>query len=194
MNTTANYLPDDVLSTGEVAKLCAVNFRTVIRWAEKGLLPSYRLPGRGDYRVKVADLRQFLLSNQMPVPAAIAPLQRKALVIDDEPAMAAAIERCLKRAGFEVATATSGFAAGLMVPQFGPSLITLDLRMPALDGFAVLELLAHTRLPVKPKVLVISADSEARLAESLQRGADMAIAKPFTNEQLLEAINKMLFI
>ncbi len=41
----------DVLTTGEAARICGVNFRTVLRWIDRGLLPAYKLPGRGDRRV-----------------------------------------------------------------------------------------------------------------------------------------------
>ncbi|MDO6805884.1 helix-turn-helix domain-containing protein, partial [Wenyingzhuangia sp. 1_MG-2023] len=55
-----------VLTTGEVAKYCGVNFRTVIRWIERGHLEAYKLPGRGDNRVPVAGFVRFLQSNEMP--------------------------------------------------------------------------------------------------------------------------------
>jgi excisionase family DNA binding protein len=41
------------LTTGEAAKYCGVNFRTVIRWIERGHLDAYKLPGRGDNRIPV---------------------------------------------------------------------------------------------------------------------------------------------
>ncbi|TNF38926.1 MAG: response regulator, partial [Gammaproteobacteria bacterium] len=40
------------LTTGDIARYCQVNFRSVIRWIERGLLKAHKLPGRGDNRVK----------------------------------------------------------------------------------------------------------------------------------------------
>ena len=56
------------LTTGEVAKYCGVNFRTVIRWIERGHLEAYKLPGRGDNRIPVDSFVNFLKGNNMPVP------------------------------------------------------------------------------------------------------------------------------
>ena len=56
------------LTTGEVAKYCGVNFRTVIRWIERGHLDAYKLPGRGDNRIPVESFVDFLNNNNMPVP------------------------------------------------------------------------------------------------------------------------------
>jgi excisionase family DNA binding protein len=191
MNTPTNYLPDDVLTSGEVAKLCLVNFRTVIRWAEKGLLPAYRLPGRGDYRIRVRDLTQFMHSNNMPVPASLQAPTRKVLVVDDELAMVAAIERCLRREGYTVMTATSGIEAGVLLATFSPDVVTLDLRMPGLDGFKVLDLIASSTVTQKPRIMVISAETEEKLKQALERGAHACLAKPFTNEELLQRIRQL---
>ena len=55
------------LTTGEVASYCGVNFRTVIRWIEKGYIESFKLPGRGDNRIRVDHFVNFLHHNKMPV-------------------------------------------------------------------------------------------------------------------------------
>lgn len=61
------------LTTGEIAKFCGVNFRTVIRWIEKGYMSAYKLPGRGDNRVTIDEFLRFLESNNMPVPDSLLP-------------------------------------------------------------------------------------------------------------------------
>lgn len=179
----------EVFTTGEVAKLCDVNFRTVIRWAERGLLPAYRLPGRGDYRIKGGDLRAFLHEHAMPIPAQlILPAQNKvALIVDDEPAMAAAIARALRKAGYETHTASGGFQAGLLLQKLQPQLMTLDLNMPGIDGFAVLDLVRASALTFSPKILVVTGDAH-RVDEAKARNADGVLTKPFTQEELLQAV------
>jgi len=57
------------LSTGEIAKLCDVNLRTVIRWIERGALKGFKLPGRGNNRVRVEDFLAFLVEHEIPIPA-----------------------------------------------------------------------------------------------------------------------------
>ena len=119
---------------------------------------------------------------------------RRVLIADDEPAMAHAIERVLLRAGFETAVAANGFEAGAMLPTFKPGVMTLDLRMPGVDGLDVLRFLRRTELPAPVKVLVVSADTEARLREALALGAHGVVRKPFTNDELLAAVEQMYLI
>ncbi|HYD59108.1 MAG TPA: response regulator [Noviherbaspirillum sp.] len=181
----------DVLTTGEAARICGVNFRTVIRWIDRGLLHAYKLPGRGDHRVPMEELRRFMRENGIPDPTAPVMPARRVLVTDDEPAMARAIERVLVQAKFETAIASNGFEAGAMLHTFRPGLITLDLRMPGVDGLGVLRFLRQTGLPGPLKVLVVSADTDDRLKQALALGADAVLRKPFSNEELLAAVERL---
>lgn len=181
----------DVYTTGEAAEICGVNFRTVLRWIDRGLLQAYKLPGRGDRRVTREDLFRFMQENNIPDHSAPPPLPRRILIADDEPAMAHAIERVLRRADFETAIAHSGFEAGALLPTYQPGVMTLDLRMPGLDGLDVLRFLRRAKLPMPTRTLVISADTEERLQEALALGAHGVLRKPFSNEELLAAIDEM---
>lgn len=181
----------EVLTTSEAAKLCGVSFRTVIRWVERGELQAYRLPGRGDYRVQVEELRRFMREHGMPEPQAPQVEARRVLIVDDEPGMANAIGRVLIGAKFETMIASDGFVAGSLLHTFKPGLMTLDLRMPHLDGLGVLDRLREAPPPFPLKVLVISADSPARLDTARARGAHGVLAKPFANEDLLAAVNRL---
>lgn len=184
----------EVLTTGEAARICGVNFRTVLRWIDRGLLPAYKLPGRGDRRVLSEQLHQFMRENGIPDRSLPAALPMRVLIADDEPAMAHAIERVLRGAGFETAVARNGFEAGAMLPMFRPGVMTLDLRMPGLDGLEVLRFLGTLALPAPPRTLIVSADTEARLQEALTLGAHDVVRKPFSNEELLAAVKKQYVV
>lgn len=198
MTKPNDFLPQQAvgqesLTTGQAAKLCGVNFRTVSRWIDRGLLQAYQLPGtRGDRRVPVAELRRFMRENNIPDPWQAAAAPRRALIVDDDPAMARAIERVLRLAGYETARAAGGFEAGALLYTFQPSVMTLDLRMPGMDGIEVLQFLQRTPPPAPLKVLVVSADSAARLAQARQLGADGVLPKPFANEALVQAVARLL--
>ena len=182
----------DVLTSGEAARLCGVSFRTVIRWIERGQLQAYKLPGRGDHRVPVAELRRFMRDNAIPEPAELQrEMPRRILIAEDEKSMARAMERVLKRPGFETAHAGDGFQAGLMLHAFRPGLLTLDIRMPGVDGLGVLRSLREHPLPFACKVLMVSADTPERLAQALTLGADGVLVKPFANEELLAAVRHL---
>ncbi len=180
------------LTTGEIAKYCNVNFRTVIRWIERGLLNAYKLPGRGDNRVPLDSFLQFLEENNMPVPQELKPRNNRILIVDDDRSMAKAIARALKNAGYIIEIATNGFSAGTKIHQFKPCLITLDLKMPGLSGFEVLDYIQNESSYAALKVLVISGEGEDELEKALQKGAHAAMAKPFENQALLANIETLL--
>lgn len=181
----------EVLTTGEIAELCGVNLRTVLRWIERGLLDAYKLPGRGDHRVLIGEVRRFMRDNDIPDRTINDSLPRRVLITDDEPAMASAISRVLGQEGYETAIASNGFEAGAMLYSFRPGVMTLDLRMPGADGIRVLRFLQKAEFSAPLKILVVSADSETRLQEAMALGAHAVLRKPFENADLLKAIEKM---
>lgn len=181
----------EVLTTGEAARICGVNFRTVLRWIDRGLLKAYKLPGRGDRRVLGAELLRFMAENNIPDRTAPQAAHRRILIVDDEPAMAHAIARVLRRASFATAIAANGFEAGAMLPIFQPMIMTLDLQMPGMDGLEVLRFLQKVKLPVPTRTLIVSGDGGTRLREALALGAAGVLAKPFANEDLLAAIERI---
>jgi excisionase family DNA binding protein len=177
-------------TTGEVASFCGVNFRTVIRWIERGLVQSHRLPGRGDHRIREADLVTFLNQNNLPMPSAINN-NKRVLVVDDEPAMVRAIDRVLRRMGFETRTAADGFHAGTQLVDFSPGLMTLDLQMPGLAGLNVLKLIRADKRYSGLRVLVVSGLPEPMLRRALDEGATSVLRKPFTDVELESAVNQL---
>ncbi len=178
------------LTTGQIAKHCGVNFRTVIRWIERGLLKAYQLPGRGDNRVEVEDFLVFLRENNMPVPVEFQSSPR-ILVVDDDVKMARAIRRVLLTGGYTVDIAESGFDAGVKIASDPPALITLDLNMPGISGVDVLRILRETQGP-GIRVLVVSGASPQELKEAVGAGANAVLEKPFQNDELLTAVRRLM--
>ncbi len=103
-----------------------------------------------------------------------------------------AIERTLVPSLFdEIRTAADGLRAIEEFKDFMPDVVTLDITMPHMDGIATLEEL----LQIKPdtKIMIVSALADDSTAiEALTMGADQFICKPFTNEELVAAVNEML--
>lgn len=182
-------MTEPVYTTGEVAKFVGVNFRTVIRWIERGELEGYKLPGRGDHRVTKTNLLAFMAKNSIPLPEEFQKQAYRALVVDDDAPMAKAIARVLKRAGWKVKVAHDGFEAGMELGQFQPTLMTLDLKMPYMDGFKVLQLTREKFALSQLKILVVSAQGEEDLEKAMEQGATGTLAKPFENDQLLNIVN-----
>ena len=181
------------LTTGEIAKLCDVNLRTVIRWIERGALKGFKLPGRGNNRVREEDFVAFLKEHGMPIPVKFQSIENQLiLIVDDEPQVAKAIQRVFKGAGYKTAVAADGFRAGGMLVKETPVLMTLDLSMPGLDGYQILEYVRATEDIANTKILVISALDDDSLNRALDCGADAVLKKPFVNAELLEVAKKLI--
>ena len=179
------------LTTGEIAKYCGVNLRTVIRWLESGRLKGYKLPGGGNNRILAGDFVAFLKQNDMPMPADFDTDEKeeenepRILIVDDEVNMAKAIQRIARKAGVKSVIAEDGFQAGMMLSNHKPQMMTLDLSMPGLDGYEVLRFTRAQEAFADMKIIVISALEQKKLDEAIALGANKAISKPFDPSLLL---------
>lgn len=179
------------LTTVDIANYLNVNYITVIRWIDRGKLKAHKLPLRGDRRVEVQDFVAFLRENKLPIPNELSPYLRRVLIVDDDKSIAMAMQRTLNQAGFVVKIACDGFTAGQMVGVFQPVVMTLDLKMPGLDGMQVLRQLQAGEHQSLVKVLVVSGVTRAELDEALAVGADDILEKPFKNDVLVQKVTAL---
>jgi CheY-like chemotaxis protein len=180
-------------TTGQIAEHCGVNFRTVIRWINRGYIKANKLPGRGDHRISLEDFIFFLNENDLkPLDSIV--LQKasmpKALIIDDEISIVNSIGRVFTANGFGILTAENGFKAGYLLNLEKPQILTLDLNMRDLNGFDVLKIINGLKFNHKIWVIVISGDSEDRLEKAIELGADFYLKKPFSKNDLEKIIKK----
>ncbi|MCE8022166.1 response regulator [Halomonas sp. MCCC 1A11036] len=117
----------------------------------------------------------------------------KVLVVDDEPNIVLSLEFLMQQAGFEVATAEDGEGALAEVEQSPPDLILLDISLPGLSGFDVLEQLRHdprhARLPI---IMLTAHGREVEREKGLALGADDYVTKPFSTQALVEKVKALL--
>ncbi|MDA7977414.1 MAG: response regulator [Pirellulales bacterium] len=181
------------LTTGEIAQYCDVNFRTVLRWIERGKLRAYKLPGRGDNRVRIDDFREFLEQHKMPIPELFtSPRRHRALIVEGDAHIAGSICHALEHVGFETVVAPDGFRAGTYLGKYTPAVMTLDLQMPGLTGVNILSFVRATQDASKTKILVVSAMPAADLQQAMFAGADDVLQKPFDNNQLVEKVKSLV--
>lgn len=181
-------------ATGDIAQMCDVNTRTVMRWIESGKLKAFKLPGRGNNCVKSDDFLLFLQEHDMPIPAELSSdhSDRSVLIIDDDAAVARSIAKVLRKAGYETDIASDGFQGGGLMMKLQPALVTLDLRMSGLNGYDVLKFIRNTADIAHTKVIVISALDHTSLQRALDEGADAVLAKPFDIDKLLEIVQQLI--
>ncbi|GAA0228971.1 response regulator [Marinomonas primoryensis] len=181
------------LTTGEIAKICDVHLRTAIRWIERGDLKGFKLPGRGNNRVRHEDFIEFLNQHGMPIPEEFrTDNSKRILIVDDESLLAKSIQRVLKGAGYDTMIATDGFSAGSKLNSEKPALMTLDLSMPGIDGYGILEFVRASDKLKNIKILIISALDEEQLQATIAKGADSFLQKPFANSDLLKAVEQLI--
>jgi adenylate cyclase len=123
---------------------------------------------------------------------AAAILKAKILVVDDQPANVTLLERMLAGAGYEsVASTLDPRAVCALHETHCYDLILLDLQMPGMDGFEVMEGLKHVERDGYLPVLVITAQPEHKL-RALRAGAKDFISKPFDVAEVLTRVHNML--
>ncbi len=111
-------------------------------------------------------------------------------VIDDDRMVREMLEFGLSREGYEVKTATDGFAALELVKAFDPELIVLDIMMPKIDGVTLLPRLREiTQAPILMLTAKGGTDDKVR---SLSSGADDYLVKPFVFEELIARLQAKL--
>jgi PAS domain S-box-containing protein len=116
--------------------------------------------------------------------------QPTVLVVDDNTPMRELIAGLVEQAGYRVAEADSGATALQLARLLQPQLITLDVMLPDLDGFDVIQVLRNDPLTRDVPVLFISATSERERALAL--GGSAFITKPFTSDELIIQIRSLL--
>ncbi|HZW94892.1 MAG TPA: response regulator [Candidatus Eremiobacteraceae bacterium] len=113
----------------------------------------------------------------------------KILVVDDDPDLVRAMRLRLRANNYEVVTATDGYSAIASAQKDRPSLIILDLGLPAGDGFVVLERLQNADALAGIPVIVLSArDPQSNEERALKAGAAAFFQKPADNDELMNVI------
>jgi two-component system response regulator RpaA len=115
------------------------------------------------------------------------------LVIDDEPSIAHVIRLLLEAQGHEVLVADDGSRGVATAQRRSPDAIVLDVMMPVMDGFAVLEALKTDQRTSDVPVMMLSAlTSDPIEQRCLALGALRYVEKPFEGNQLLDAVGALL--
>ena len=119
--------------------------------------------------------------------------QHTILLVDDEPDILDFLTYNLKKEGYKVYTATNGKEAVELVNDVGPSLVLLDVMMPNIDGVETCQIIRNDLKITQPIIAFLTSRSEDYSQISgFNAGADDYITKPFSEDELLSAINSRL--
>lgn len=114
--------------------------------------------------------------------------QYRALVVDDDPAIRTLVRLVLQRAGFEVVTAANGCEAIEAIATGEFDVVTLDLMMPQLDGFAVISHVGAFDENMLSRIVVLSAAFAVKVDERVFS----VVLKPFDVDTLLEVVTQCI--
>jgi len=184
-----------VFTTGEAAKICKVSQQTIIRCFDNGQLKGFRVPGSRFRRIPREMLYKFMKDNGIPTDA-LESGKRKVLLVDDDVELVELMTKVLEEDGrFEVRVATTGFDAGMMVKEYRPDLIVLDVMLPDINGKEVCHRVRADSTLEDVRILCISGMIEEDKVQDLKlSGADDFLPKPFEIEDLIDRMCSMLDI
>jgi excisionase family DNA binding protein len=186
----------NVLTTGDVARICNVAPRTVSKWFDSGQLKGYRIPGSKDRRIPVSELIRFMKVNNMPATAL--PVGKiRVLIADSNGDTSSALADTLRaKADYEVQIARSNFEIGVIAQKFAPHVLLISLlaeginaaevckSIHASEDFQTIKVIALANLSPREQL----SDSES--AALLQKGFDACISNPANITKVVKEIEE----
>jgi excisionase family DNA binding protein len=177
-------------TTGEVAKLCQVTKRTVIKWIDGGKLRGYTIPESKHRRVSAESLREFMKQNRIPDFARV--VRPRILIVDDDLDLLELLKDALHDR-YDVDVASTALDAASRLTVFQPDVILLDIRLPDLSGLQVCRHFQSYKKSRNVPILTMSAyGGEIDPLEVRRSGADGFLPKPLRLMDLKKRIEAMV--
>lgn len=184
----------EYLTTGQIAEFLSLTPRTIQRYINNGVLKAHKLPGRGNNRVSVQDFANFCEDHAVPCPEQVEALleKPKVLVIEDDLEMLKSMGRIIRQSNWEPILAADGFQAGKLLHEHCPSVMTLDVNIPGINGLDILKFTREQPGFSHIKIIIVSGSANQYLHTAIIDGADAIVQKPFKNEVLIKTISDLL--
>lgn len=183
----------DVLTTGDVARICNVAPRTVSKWFDSGRLPGYRIPGSKDRRIPIDQLIRFMKAHDMPLDGIETGLTR-ILIAEQDAELAKALRMVLDRPGlYDTVCVRSAFEAGAQAEAHPPGVMLIDISMPGFAAADAVRAMRNVQQMQLCRLIAMTPADHRDAPESLrQRGFNAVLAKPFDGQQLIDAVASAL--
>jgi excisionase family DNA binding protein len=181
----------NVLTTGDVAKICNVAPRTVSKWFDSGQLRGYRIPGSKDRRIPVNELIRFMKANNMPTD--ILPGGKiRVLVVDSENGFRCpAVDTLAARGGYEMQAVSNGFDAGAAVQKFSPHVILINLLARDIDAHGICRSVRSSEEHGTIKIIALANQLSSQEAAALmQKGFDGYVSNPTDVTEIIKRIEE----
>ncbi len=185
-------LDKEVLTTGEVAKICNVAPRTVSKWFDSGALKGYRIPGSRDRRIPASELTKFMRAHGIPLEG-LSSGRTRVLIVDAEKDIVDTLGRILvEQTSYEVHTATTAFQAGMECEKFKPHVLLLDIHLTDADAKVFAENVRKNEQLSGTKIVAMSSKLTDGQAQGLRiNGFDDFLRKPFQVRDVVDKIESV---
>lgn len=182
-----------IYTTGEAAEICGLSQQTIIRCFDEGQLEGFRVPGSKFRRIPRESLIRFMRTNNMSTEE-LESGKIRVLVVDDDPQIVELFVDVLNAdERFDVATAQTGYEAGLLTQEFRPDVVILDFMLPDVNGDVVCKAIRRSPALADIKILAISGmAAQAEIDKILAAGANEFIKKPFNIGNVVDMMVKMV--
>ena len=179
----------DILTTGEVAKICNVAPRTVSKWFDSGQLKGYRIPGSKDRRIPMPALMRFMKAHNIPLDG-LQSGKTRVLIVDAPSDLINVLTKVLtEQADYEVHVAHSGFGAGLACEKLRPHVMLLDMHLGDIRGEEVLKAVRENDDLQATRVVAMSGKlTDGQASHLMNNGFDGYLKKPFHIRSVIEAV------
>ena len=181
----------NVLTTGDVAKICNVAPRTVSKWFDSGQLKGYRIPGSKDRRIPVNELIRFMKQNNMPLPAL--PVGRmRVVIVDSNTESASELAEMLKaKSDYEVKVVKNNFETGTVIQRFVPHVLLVNLLAKDIDAAEICRnIRADEELQTIKIIALANHLASGEATALLQKGFDGYVSKPNDVSEVVRKIEE----
>ena len=181
----------NVLTTGDVAKICNVAPRTVSKWFDNGQLKGYRIPGSKDRRIPLSELVRFMKANNMPITALPVGKIRVLVVNSDSSAADALAEALQNKAGYEVQVVKSTFETGVTAQKFAPHVLLVSFLAKDIDAMDISRNIRSSEDLQTIKIIALANKlSESESAALMQKGFDGYVSNAADINEIIRKIEE----
>jgi len=176
----------DWLTLGQAARYLGVAQSTIRKWSDSGRVRAFKTPGR-HRRYRRDDLDAFLERSLPDVRSG--PV---VLIVDDDERLREYVRVNLEMEGYRVQEAGSAEEGMGVLDDLRPDLVLLDVMMPKVDGWEMLQRMHERHGVGSIPVVMFSGKVDEGAGEAAERGAQGFIGKPFDPQELIAQTKQLL--
>jgi excisionase family DNA binding protein len=179
-------------TTGEFGKIIGVSRVTVYKWIKNKKIEGIRLPG-GRWIILKKEAEKIIKEKKLNKKER----EIKILIGDDNLEIANSLKEFLEKRNidFRIMTAYNGFEVGKYLYTFKPDVLILDIFMPGINGFEILNIVRNDSELKDTFIIVITGHpEEENIKKAKDKGADYVFIKPFDYYEIEKTIKKIFYI